>query len=80
MIKIGNSDFIILDGPIYFAYPGLFRQEDYAKVQRKLAEKRVNVLNKSKIPVVGIAKRIEKSKKLHKCRELMDLLNKEFNI
>ncbi len=80
LIRENYNDVIIIDGPIYFAYPALVRDDHYARAQRKLIKERTQILNNSKIPVIGIAKRIEKSRKICKCREFIDLICREFKL
>jgi hypothetical protein len=55
--ELGNGYAVVLDGPLYLG----------VKVKEKLAERRVNAIGRLKdrgVPVVGVVKRVENSKKL----------------
>jgi hypothetical protein len=69
--ELGNGYVVVLDGPLYLG----------VKVKEKLAERRVNAidgLKKRGVPVVGVVKRVENSKKL--CgKDVVNALSKSVN-
>jgi hypothetical protein len=69
--ELGNGYAVVLDGPLYLG----------VKVKEKLAERRVNAidgLKKRGVPVVGVVKRVENSKKL--CgKDVVNALSKSVN-
>jgi hypothetical protein len=68
---LGNGYAVVLDGPLYLG----------VKVKEKLAERRVNAIGRLEdrgVPVVGVVKRVENSKKL--CgKDVVDALSKSVN-
>jgi len=66
--ELGNGYAVVLDGPLYLG----------VKVKEKLAERRVNAIRKLEergVPVVGVVKRVENSRKL--CgKDVVDALSK----
>ena len=69
--ELGNGYVVVLDGPLYLG----------VKVKEKLAERRVNAIRKLEdrgVPVVGVVKRVENSRKL--CgKDVVDALSKSVN-
>jgi|GEM_PF-1308336 len=69
--ELGNGYAVVLDGPLYLG----------VKVKEKLAERRVNAidgLKKRGVPVVGVVKRVENSRKL--CgKDVVNALSKSIN-
>ena len=68
---LGNGYAVVLDGPLYLG----------VEIKRELAERRVNAIGRLKdrgVPVVGVVKRVENSRKL--CgKDVVDALSKSVN-
>jgi hypothetical protein len=69
--ELGNGYVVVLDGPLYLG----------VKVKEKLAERRVNAIRKLEergVPVLGVVKRVENSRKL--CgKDVVNALSKSIN-
>ena len=77
---MGSVDVVVVDGPVYHAQQILFhdnwRENKYARAFYELLKDRVKVLANSGKPVVGFVKRVEYSRKLAKCDEVVEIIEK----
>ncbi len=77
LVRKGQVEVIVVDGPVYHTPQILFRGDwknnKYARAFHKLLEYRVRVLKESSIPVIGFVKRVEYSRKLARCSEVREV-------
>lgn len=67
---------VVVDGPVYFAYPGLFTgSTPQIKAQRELLKRRIEALEQHEL-VLGIVKRIEHANLLTRCNEFLEQAEK----
>ncbi len=78
IIENSNVDGVVIDGPLYYTPRILFYEGSihgrYAEVFKKLFKYRIDMINKSYFPIIGFVKRVEYSRKLVRCNELLSLL------
>lgn len=57
--ELAEGQAVVVDGPVYFAYPGVYRGDDpRVRAQRALLQERIEALKRREL-VVGVVKRVE---------------------